>query len=121
MTISKNRTETAEDHLRMFVLDVLQHDEIEQLPSIIKLLNDRSTVGWREFWPRDFSADEVIFALTNLIREGAVRAFRERDDSGELEPVGLKQLEAASSYDLTWFGPTEAGRKLWSEWEPPAA
>lgn len=45
--------------LRMFLLDVLRHDEIEQASSMVTILNDVDCMGWREFWPHDFTVNEI--------------------------------------------------------------
>src|SRR5437899_12546210 len=63
--------------LPMFILDVLRHDDVEQLPSILKMMNNAGCIGWRGCWPRDFTREEVIPALESLIRLGRVRAFTE--------------------------------------------
>lgn len=118
MKVSGNRSETDEQLLKMFILDVLRHDVVEQIPSILKLLNNRSSLGWRGFWPHDFNADEVVPALKELIRDGAINACAE-DESGELQPLIPEQVEAEQDEGRLWFGITEKGRKLWNQWEPP--
>lgn len=104
--------------LGMFVLDVLRYD-IEQLDSIVKLLNDDSCVGWRMFWPRDFTAADVMDALPGLIAEKRVDVFELSNDGGELVPVDMSRLNLKGKAASYWFLLTERGRAAWDAWEPP--
>ncbi|HQU43730.1 MAG: hypothetical protein B7Z73_01250 [Planctomycetia bacterium 21-64-5] len=103
----------------MFVLDVLRHDAVEQVSSIVRLLNDTSgCVGWREFWPRDFTTTEVVSALVALEHDGHVRALRESSTEDDLLAVPSGQLDS-SACEETWFALTADGRRLLDEWDPP--
>lgn len=104
----------------MFVLDVLRHDVGAQLSSILKLLNNDGCIGWREFWPHDFTSEEVIPILLSLERAGSVRALHEiiPDDTGNgLAPLPVGQITPADCGDV-WFALTARGRRLWEQWEP---
>lgn len=116
---SSNVTPSPERQLDMFVLDVLRHDIVEPVSSIVRLLNDRTCIGWREFWPHDFSGSEVIPALLDLERSGHVRALREAEGEDQLVPIPSGQLDASEAEDV-WFSLTEKGHHLWEEWEPPS-
>ena len=104
--------------LEMFVLDVLQHDVAEQVPSILRLLNNRGCIGWRDFWPHDFSAEEVTAALRQLVHTGLVELFSE-DHAGTLSVCDKPDWNAPM--ESLWFGIASAGRAKWGEWEPPNA
>jgi hypothetical protein len=57
--------------LGYFVLDVLQYD-IEQMDSILSMLNATSDVGWRDLSDRDCTAPEVREVLDHLAGGGPV-------------------------------------------------
>lgn len=102
--------------LEMFVLDVLRYD-YESIDSIIKLLNDSEGVGWREFWPTDFSTEELIPALESLVKKEHVKPFYFDQTTQSLEkfdhPCFIEVVEQV------WFGLTEEGRQHWEAWSPP--
>lgn len=116
---SSNVTPSPQRHLDMFVLDVLRHDVVEQVSSIVRLLNDRTCIGWRQFWPHDISSSEVVPALLDLERSGLVRALQETEGKDQLVPIPSGQLDASYA-EVVWFALTEKGRRLWEEWEPPS-
>ena len=99
----------------MFVVDVLQHD-IEPLTSIVKMLNDTGSVGWREFWPNDFTVSEVLPALKELIRRNWVEVLEYSPSRNQLVPT-VVALEGDASQ--LWFRLTNEGREAWQTWEPP--
>ncbi len=119
MNRSGQITSPAQDQLKMFILDVLRHDVVEQIPSILNLLNDDGGVGWRDCWPSDFVADEIVPALERLVREGLVRVLREQESGNDLLPVNLQQLDVKRDQGSLWFELTDAGRKVWDQWIPP--
>jgi hypothetical protein len=102
--------------LRMFILDVLRHDDIENLSSVLELLNNPGCIGWRVFWPDDFTANEVVPELRGLGSEGCVQAMQETGQGDELVPIPPEEITAD---DRIWFGLTDAGRKAWDAWIPP--
>lgn len=105
--------------LMMFVLDVLRHD-FEQVPSIVKMLNNAGCIGWREFWPRDFTDSEVTDALIELTARNLVEVFQEGSGSEgpELVPVEAPAI-SANNIMRFWFHPSKRGQDLWSSWKPP--
>lgn len=105
--------------IRLFVLDVLRYD-FEQPSHICTLLNSRSSVGWRVFWPRDFTESEVIAALGELLREELVEAFIEAFDKPELVPAIASGTDPALLAKY-WFRPSKRGLELWQSWTPPIA
>ncbi|GIW85587.1 MAG: hypothetical protein KatS3mg107_1247 [Gemmataceae bacterium] len=106
-------------HLPMFILDVLRHDVIEQLSSIVKMLNNDGCIGWRNYWPHDFTEDEVAPVLRTLVEEGYVQALRENETSDEVVPISFAELNLERDQEVLWFSLTEKGRQLWNKWEPP--
>jgi hypothetical protein len=110
---------TSLDDLRMFILDVLRHDQIEQVPSILNMLNNDGCIGWRDCWPHDFTAEEVIPALERLISEGSIEALREDKSGNEVIPVPVENPDVQQEVDTMWFALTPKGRARWNEWKPP--
>lgn len=105
--------------IRLFILDVMRYD-FEQVSHICTLLNSRSSIGWRVFWPRDFTEDEVVSALGELLRGGLVEAFGEDIDRPELVPLPAPSTDPASLRTY-WYRPTREGLGLWESWTPPIA
>jgi DNA-binding PadR family transcriptional regulator len=91
-----NPTETIQSHLSMFVLDVLRW--ANSYDSILNVINDHHTVGWRDVWGRPFSPAEIDSALTDLIQRGFV----------------AECADTPNYYEIT-----ESGRSAWDEWMPP--
>lgn len=118
--MSARTTASALDQLSMFILDVLRHDDVEQLSSILKLLNNDGCVGWRQFWPRDFTSEEVIPSLEGLVRSGYATVLRVGESTDELIPVPFEKLNVRSDQQSLWFALADEGRALWRQWEPPA-
>lgn len=102
--------------LRMFILDALRHDDIENLDSILKLLNNPGCIGWRVFWPGDFVVGEVVPQLRALATEGKVQSLRETGRGDELEPIAPDQIVTD---ERIWFALTDVGREAWDAWRPP--
>ena len=105
-------------HLRMFILDVLRHDDIENCPSILRMLNNRGCIGWREFWPSDFSDVEVLQELRHLAGEGHIQVLREIGQENQLEPIALDLITEIDEH--VWFALTDSGRDAWAQWDPPS-
>ncbi len=105
--------------LPMFVLDVLRHDVIEQLPSIIKMLNNDGCIGWRFCWTHDFTTEEVIPVLRGLIAGGFVELVCEEEFGNQVIPVAIENVNLDEASDRLWFGLTQKGLEQWSTWNPP--
>lgn len=107
-----------ESELSMFVLDVLRYD-IEQIDSIIKLLNDSGCIGWRHCWPRDFAVPEVVSELKSLVRKRLVDVYESNSDESELVAVDWGEIDVDAHATEYWYLLTDRGRKVWDSWEPP--
>ena len=106
-------------HLPMFIVDILQHDVAERLDSILRLLNNDSCIGWREFWPRDFNERETVSALSELVKSRFVTIYREDANRSELVATELHELpDEVGAY---WYGRSAAGIAAWDAWEPPVS
>jgi hypothetical protein len=100
--------------LKMFIIDVLQHDEIEQLTSIINMLNDNGCIGWRKFWPSGFNKKEVIETLKFMLQHEWVEVL---DEDCQIK-VGKWNLESVN-WESVWFKCTTKGKQEWDSWTPP--
>jgi hypothetical protein len=107
--------------LQEFVMDVLRHDDIESVSSIVRLLNDRGCIGWRDHWPRDFTGTEVALALRELISSGFVEALREAEETDDLLALADDELDFTENHQRLWFALTKRGHDAWEAWQPPAA
>jgi len=113
-------TEETHDHeLFMFILDVLRHDEIEPMSSILKMLNDSGCIGWREFWNQDFTRAEVEPAIRSLARDGKVLLLQESSDTYDLVEVDPSGVDFDQDERITWVRLTQSGLDLWDKWDPP--
>jgi len=101
----------------MFIADVLRYD-IEAVPSILRLLNNRGAIGWREFWPRDFTEEDILPALEELVSQGLVQPLEVDESTRELRRVERPVNVRAEASEL-WFLLTKRGWDAWDEWEPP--
>lgn len=104
--------------LEMFILDILRHDEVEQISSMVRMLNDRSCIGWRDHWPHDFVEDEVLAAAQNLVERGDVAVLQE--DAGGEFVLARRSVQNAQNTEMElWYRMTPAGRAAWENWDPP--
>lgn len=101
---------------RMFVLDVLKYD-IEQIGSILNLLNDDTCIGWRPFRDRPFDAAEVTKWLVELADQGLVEVCHER--GGYLVPVEDTSVLNEYTVSAYWFRLMTRGEKALERWDPP--
>jgi hypothetical protein len=106
-------------HLPFFVLDVMRHDVIESIQSMLTLLNNDGCIGWRDCWPRDFRPDDILPALQSLAQQGHIEILREAESDNIVVPVELSDLDLDRDKDVLWFRLTQKGRQLWSTWVPP--
>jgi len=117
MNLNERPEQSGSDDILMYVADVLRHD-IEDISSIVKMLNDEGCIGWRAFWPHDFAANEVADALLKLYKSGLVKALRHDMDSDALVDTTLTEVELANLAPY-WFSLTPSGWEAWNKWEPP--
>ncbi len=102
----------------MFVLDVLRYD-VETVSSIINLLNNRGSIGWRSYWAHDFTEEEVVSALENLVPKGLVECLSYGETLKELVAVeGPEKI--GNNVDSLWFALTTSGYRVWEQWTPPS-
>ncbi|MCS7272492.1 MAG: hypothetical protein NZ703_15520, partial [Gemmataceae bacterium] len=98
--MTNDKVATYAYHLPMFVLDVLRHDAIEQLSSIVKMLNNVGCIGWRDCWPHDFTVEEIVPVLEQLVRDGLVDVLRESEAGNEVVPVSIETVDLKRDMDI---------------------
>ncbi len=103
--------------IEMFILDVLRHD-IEDVFSIVKMLNNTGSIGWRKFWPHDFTVKEVVTAVNALIRDGLVCQLVYDTECASAVSAD-SAIEIITGSEEVWHELTEIGRQIWEQWEPP--
>ena len=70
----------------MFVLDVLRW--ADNYDTILNVINDEDTVGWRDVWGRSFRPSEVDDALTELKRRGYITEHRDFSNYYDITVAG---------------------------------
>ena len=101
----------------MFVIDVLRYD-IEDLAAVLRMLNNTGPMGWRKFWPRDFTPEEVLEALDRLVSRGLAKPI-------EYDPVRRELVDADRHVDVQkeggslWYKVEQSALDLWNKWKSP--
>lgn len=107
--------------LEMFVVDVLRYD-IEQISSIVNLLNNTGCIGWRDQWPADFQSDEIVSVIPSLVGKGYVDVYVYSKSQNALVPAceaGFMPEGFAGNENAYWFLLTKKGMAAWELWSPP--
>src|SRR4051812_32925017 len=104
------------EEVRMCVADVLQEDDIENIDSILSMLNFPDEPSWRVSRGAAFTAAEVREALGDLIAEGLVTPCAECPPSGECSPIPACHVGKEYSWDELWFHLEPAGRDAVGRW-----
>jgi hypothetical protein len=98
----------------LYVLDSIA-DDVEDLESILRMLNSDSAIGWHRAPGRHFERQEVVEALSRLVRSDLARV-------SVLDGKHLVELKAGQlppeSYDHAWFAITARGRVVHTTWDP---
>ncbi len=103
--------------LDYFVLDTLAND-LEDLPSILRILNSPTELGWRDQHLAPFVRDEVVPSLIGAVRRGHVEACVYDGEQRSLVSAGTGVMPSG---DLTevWFRLTTRGKVVLDTWDPP--
>ena len=102
----------------LYVLDAIA-DDVEDLATILRVLNSDTAIGWHHTWGRHFERGEVVEALSRLVWAGLARVAVLSADGKELVELPPKELPA--NYDDVWFRITSAGRLVHTNWNPDLA
>jgi hypothetical protein len=101
----------------MFVIDVLRHD-FEDLDAVLRMLNNTGLLGWRKFWPRDFTYEEVLEALDRLVRRGLAKALEYNPVKRELVTVN-RPVDVRTEGGSLWYKVEQSALDLWNAWKSP--
>jgi len=101
--------------IRMCVADAMQDDEIENISSVRRMLNNDSESSWRAARGKEFSIEEVTTAVRELLAEGMLTPCAELP-SGGCSPVPIEQVETVFAIESLWFHLEQSGRHALQEW-----
>lgn len=107
----------AREPIDLFVLDALAND-LEDLESVLRILNSPSELGWRDQHPAVFTREEVIPAVFRGIGEGNIEACVTAAAEPVLIGLGERKLPDGP-LDEVWFRLTKRGRTVLNSWDPP--
>lgn len=79
--------------LDLYVLDTLA-DDIEDLATILRVLNSDELISWYREWGRSFHREEVVESLTWLITNDFVRVLVPSADGQDLEDIPSQATSA---------------------------
>lgn len=106
-------------HMKMFVADMLM-DGHESLPNILDFLNDRGPLGWRNAITRDFTWEDVVSGVAELLKEELADLWLDEAGFVEVETDREAVLRSAEEgSERLWVRLTTEGRRAVEEWEPP--
>lgn len=104
------------EEIRMCVVDVLQDDDIENVDSILRMLNFPDEPSWRASRGAAFTDAEVREALRILIADGLVTPCAEYPRSGECSSIPADHVGVRYPWDSLWFHLEPAGRDAVHHW-----
>ncbi len=104
--------------LKAFVIDILHYD-IESMQTLLNHLNEREVIGWRKFWPRDFTKEEIIPVLEELINDHFIETLQYNGTTVRLEKVDMRGSVIKDLADSLWFRLADKGYDAWKKWSPP--
>jgi hypothetical protein len=102
--------------IRMCVADAMQDDEIENIDSILRMLNNDCESSWRAVRGQEFSAQEVVAAIRELLTAGMITPCAEAPSSGDCTPVRIEQVGTEFAIESLWFHLEQSGRDAVREW-----
>lgn len=106
------------DDADLYVLDALSND-IEDLESILRMLNSDTVLGWKQEWGAAFTRSVIVETLSRLIRRGLVEVLVFDAEGKSLIQLG-RGLLPPGDYDDVYFSITDEGRFVHSSWTPPS-
>jgi hypothetical protein len=101
--------------IQMCVADVMQDDDIENVDSILRMLNNEHD-SWRRARGSVFTITEVHAALKELIAHELVTPCAKQFSSTECSPIPTNQFGTKFTWDRLWFHLETAGRSAVRQW-----
>ena len=102
--------------IEMCVADSLQDDEIENVDSIVRMLNHEYDSSWRTARGRAFTGEEVRSALERLMSTGQVTPCCEQPPLDGCRPIPPDQVGTAFPWEDVWFHLEQSGRDAVRKW-----
>lgn len=102
--------------IQMCVADVMQDDEIEDVASVLRMLNHEYESSWRAARGSLFTVEEVHDALQQLMAAGLVTPNAEQPPLDGCRPIPVDQVGTTFSWDAVWFHLEPAGRDAMRHW-----
>jgi hypothetical protein len=102
--------------MTMFVGTVLRYGSSTTI-GIVARLNNRGSIGWRNFVTRDFTETDVVSALEVLSTRGFVAS--DGTKACNVVPVAVGQVTDFQESSGQLFRLTREGRDEVEKWEPP--
>jgi hypothetical protein len=75
-------------------------------------------LGWRKFWPRDFTYEEVLEALDRLVRRGLAKPLEYNPVKRELVTVN-RPVDVRTEGGSLWYKVEQSALDLWNAWKSP--
>jgi hypothetical protein len=104
------------DEIQMCVADVLQDDDIENIESILRMLNFPDEPSWRASRGTPFTEAEVRAALEQMIAAGLVTPCAEQPPLDECIPIPARLVGKEYPWDAVWFHLEATGREAVRHW-----
>jgi hypothetical protein len=105
------------DHeIQMCVADVLQDDAMENIDSILRMLNHDVASSWRNARGTPFMPQEVRAALVQLIAAGLVTPCAEQPRTYQCSAIPAELLGAAVPWESAWFHLEPTGHTAVKRW-----
>jgi hypothetical protein len=101
--------------IQMCVADVMQDDDIENLDSILRMLNHEDD-SWRTTRGSQFTGAEVRAALERLISDGLVTPCAEQAPGDGCRPIPVGRDWKSIPWEELWFHLEDAGRNAVHRW-----
>ena len=102
--------------IQMCVADVLQDDEIEDIDSVLRMLNHEYESSWRAARGGLFTVEEVRNALEQLMADGLVTPCAEQPPLNKCIPIPVDQVGTTFPWDAVWFHLEPSGRDATRRW-----
>jgi hypothetical protein len=106
----------SENDIRMCVADVMRDDVIENVESILRMLNHPYEESWRAARGRAFTPEEVRAALDQLMDTGLVTPAAEQGPQHDCCPIPREQAGTRYSWADLWFHLEAAGHEAVERW-----
>jgi hypothetical protein len=102
--------------IQMCVVDVLQDDEIEDIDSVLRMLNHAYESSWRAARGSLFTKEEVRSALEQIMAAGLVTPCAEQPPLNDCVPIPVNQVGTTFPWDVVWFHLEPSGREALGRW-----